>query len=410
MDFIKSNIIFLDMISNKPELRTNEKSIRFKTILGGTLTIITTILIICAGMNFGINLFQRKNSTITYNLLPADSSTKADFGKFPFMVALLDNGLKLLEDEDRYYTFLSEVWNFIPNNSSGSIIMDLVRVPIHTERCDIEKHFGEYKEYFKNVPYLRNHYCLVSGQNITTFGLYGSTVDYNFVDHWISTCVNDTKLNRTNCFSKEKSKARLVNTFISYVFLDYSINHNQIKEPVKINLRSEILPVSSTIYKRFFFNQRPVTYTTDSGFVFENLEDITFYQTLDSKENVDLRPQGTVPGSFALISVLMDKYNNFYKREYSKIQNLLADVGGLVKGLLLISSFLNNLISEEYFYVDLVDSFYKVEVDSWRSKRMSKDKEGIANNNSVIKLNLQNFAQQNVIDIKRIPFTGFNFK
>ncbi len=405
MDCIKSNIIYADILSSKPELRSSEQNIRFKTIFGGALTIISTILIICAGISFGLNLFQRKNSSITYNVLPADQSTKADFGKYPFMVALLDNGLKLLEDEDRYYTFYSEVWNFIPNNSSGSIVMDLVRVPIKTERCDLEKHFGEYKEAFRHVPYLAHHYCLVPGQNITTFGLYGSTVDYNFVDHWISTCVNDTKLNRTNCFPSEKSKARLVNTYISYVFLDYSIDHSDTNQPIKLNLRSEILPVSSTIYKRIFFYQRPVLYTTDYGYVFEDFQDISFYQTLDSKENVDLRPQGTVPGSFALISVMMDKYNNFYFRKYYKIQNFLADVGGIVKGLLLISGFVNYLFSEEFFYVDLVNSLYHVDV----SMNGSKNKDDVYNKN-LSSFPLQNYAQQNMSAIKRIPFNDFKFR
>ena len=287
--------------------------------------------------------------------------------------------------------------------------MDLVRVPILTERCDLEKHFGEYKEYFRHVPYLNHHFCLIPGQNITTYGLYGSTANYNFVDHWISTCVNDTKLNRTNCFPTEKSKARLVNTYISYVFLDYSIDHNDILNPVKVNLRSEILPVSSTIYKRIFFYQRPVTYTTDYGLVFEDFQDIKFYQTLDSKENVDLRPQGTVPGSFALISVMMDKYNNFYMRKYSKIQSFLADVGGLVKGLLLISSLLNYLVSEEFYYVDLVNSLYMVEVIPWRSKS-AKENEGFVYNYNMSSFNLQHLVQQNISAIKRIPFHDFKFK
>jgi len=165
------------------------------------------------------------------------------------------------------------------------------------------------------------------------------------------------------------------------------------------------LPVSSTIYKRIFFYQRPVLYTTDYGYVFEDFQDISFYQTLDSKENVDLRPQGTVPGSFALISVMMDKYNNFYFRKYYKIQNFLADVGGIVKGLLLISGFVNYLFSEEFFYVDLVNSLYHVDV----SMNGSKNKDDVYNKN-LSSFPLQNYAQQNMSAIKRIPFNDFKFR
>jgi hypothetical protein len=156
-------------------------------------------------------MIVRANSTLTYNQIPV-KNTSYNYGQFPFMIALLDNGLKLLENEDRYYSFMADIWSFTPDNKTGQIVMNLNRKKVETEKCDINKHFGEYKNYFKDVPYLNHHYCAVPGQNITLYGIYGSIEPYNFLDFWISTCVNDTALNRTNCFSREQSQARLVNT------------------------------------------------------------------------------------------------------------------------------------------------------------------------------------------------------
>lgn len=368
---LKHLITFADILSNKPELRSSEQYLRFKTVYGGTLTILIVMLIIAASISFGLDLLQRKNSTITYNLLPADETNRAEVGDFPYMVALLDNGLKLLPEEDRWYSFLSETWDFYPQNSTdGTIQMALTRKKILTERCNIDKHFGKYRELFKDVPYLNHHYCLVPGQNVTTYGLYGSTKPNNFIDHWISTCVNNTALNKTDCYSREQSKARLVNTYISYVFLDTAIDHNDVENPTKVVLRSEILPVSSSIYKRIFFYLRTISYKTDYGFIFQDIKEELIFQVSDSKENVDLRPEGTVPGSFALISVLMDKYNNFYFRKYYKGQNFLADMGGIIKGLMIIGTCLNFLISEEFYFIDLIKSLYPVDIvkDSQRKQ------------------------------------------
>ena len=125
--------------------------------------------------------------------------------------------------------------------------MNLNRQRIQTEKCDINKHFGNYQNFFKDVPYLTHHYCAVPGKNITLFGIYGSIQPYNFLDFWIYTCVNDTAVNRTNCFPREQSQARLVNTYISYLYLDYFLDHTNIQNPGQLILRSEILPVSSTI-------------------------------------------------------------------------------------------------------------------------------------------------------------------
>jgi len=370
---MKSMITAADILSNKPELRNSQQNLRFKTAFGGALTIMMTSLIIAASIFFGLDLLQRKNSTITYNLLPASDTISLEIGDYPYMVALLDNGLKLLPEDDRWYGFLSESWDFFPKQKEdGRIEMGLKRIKILTERCNLEKHFGKYKELFKDVPYLEHHYCLIPGQNVTTYGLYGSTKPNNFIDHWISTCVNDTALNKTNCYSREESKARLVNTYISYVFLDTTIDHNDIQNPTKFVLRSEILPVSSSIYKRIFFYLKTISYITDYGFIFTDMKEEKVFQVSDSKENVDLRPEGTVPGSFALISVLMNKYENFYNRKYYKCQNFLADLGGIIKGLLLIGTFLNFLISEEFYFIDLVEILYGVKIISEDERKKMK--------------------------------------
>lgn len=397
---MKNLITAADILSNKPQLRNNQIYLRFKTIFGGALTIIMTILIIAASISFGIDLLERKNSTITYNLLPATDKSKAQIGQFPYMVALLDNGLKLLPEDDRWYGFLSESWDFYPKTVNGSTEMLLKRTIIETERCDLDKHFGEWRDLFKDVPYLEHHYCLVPGQNITVYGLYGSTKPNNFIDHWISTCVNNTELNKTNCYSREESKARLVNTYLSYVFLDTTIDHNDIQNPVKYILRSEILPVSSSIYKRIFFYLRNISYKTDYGFIFQDIREEKIFQVSDSKENVDLRPEGTVPGSFALISVLMDKYNNFYFRKYYKGQNFLADMGGIIKGLLIIGTFINFLISEEFYFIDLIESMYGVNIisESERKKRKLYKEEFMKSFNSDQNLVISNL---NNLDLKK---------
>jgi hypothetical protein len=118
------------------------------------------------------------------------------------MVALLDNGLKLIQNDNRYYNFLADIWNFSADNSIGQLVMNLNRERIHTEKCDFNIHYSEYKHFFKYVPFMTHHYFVVPGQNITSLAIYGSIQPYNILDFWISTCVNDTATWRTNCFSR----------------------------------------------------------------------------------------------------------------------------------------------------------------------------------------------------------------
>jgi hypothetical protein len=357
MNLIKNLISSTDFISEKPQILLN-KSVRSKTIYGGLFSIISITLFLVAMISFAIALIQRKDSTLSYNKVPTEHSSY-NFGQYPIMIALLDNGLKLIEEEDRYYYFLADIWTFTPNNSTGTIIMQLNRTTIQTEKCKLDKHFGEYKNYFKDVPYLEHHYCVVPGQNITLYGIYGSIKPYNFLDFWISTCVNDTSLNRTDCYSRETSQKRLVNTYISYQYLTNFIDHSNIDNPGGLILQSEILPVSSTIYKRDFFYHRNINYYTDFDFIFssENLQN--YNQMVQFRETADLRPQGTVPGSFALISILMDNTYDQYNRKFTKFQEVLANLGGLFKGLCTIAYILNYIFFDELYYMNIMSGIFR---------------------------------------------------
>jgi hypothetical protein len=357
LNSLKNLVTFTDFISEKPQVLLN-KSSRSKSIYGGCLSLISLILISIALLKFGYEMVKRTNSTLTYNQTPV-SNASFDYSQFPFMVALLDNGLKLIENEDRYYYFLADIWNFSPDNSSGQIVMNLNRTKVETEKCNLEKHFGIFKDYFKDVPYLNHHYCAVPGQNITLFGIYGSIQPYNFLDFWISTCVNDTSVNRTNCFSREKSQARLVNTYISYQYLDYFIDHSNISDPGQLILRSEILPVSSTIYKRDFFYIRNIKYFTDLDFIFSSSNSQNYQKVSALRETSDLRPQGTVSGSFALLSILMDSSVDQYNRRFTKFQEVLANLGGLFKGICIISEVLNYIFFDELYYMNLIEGIFK---------------------------------------------------
>jgi hypothetical protein len=357
MDHIKNFISATDFISEKPQILLN-KSVRSKTIYGGLFSIICIALILFAIITFAIGLIQRKNSTLSYNKVPTENSVY-DFGQYPIMIALLDNGLKLIEEEDRYYNFLADIWSFTPNNSTGTVVMQLNRTTIQTEKCKLDKHFGKYQNYFKDVPYLEHHYCIVPGQNITLHGIYGSIKPYNFLDLWISTCVNNTLINRTDCYSRETSQKRLVNTYISYQYLTNFIDHSNIDIPGGLILQSEILPVSSTIYKRDFFYHRNINYYTDFDFIFSSENRQNYNQMVQFRETADLRPEGTVPGSFALISVLMDNSYDEYKRRFTKFQEVLANLGGLFKGICTIAFILNYIFFDELYYINIMSGIFK---------------------------------------------------
>ncbi len=61
------------------------------------------------------------------------------------------------------------------------------------------------------------------------------------------------------------------------------------------------------------------------------------YQKVSTfRETSDIRPQSTVPGSFALLSILIDNSVDQCNRRFINFQKLLAYIGGFFKGICML--------------------------------------------------------------------------
>ena len=348
----------IDFLSEKPELYINGNT-RFQTASGGILSVMTCLLIVAAALNFTVELLSYKNSSIIYNQIPSEE-VNLDLSKFPFIIMLQDQSFKPIEDEERLYEASVNMWYAYPDDSTGITTMATHYEDVEIERCDLNKHFGEYRPIFEKVPFLEHHYCSKMGaNNITLYGVYGSIQPYSYMEAWISRCDNSTRLSkRRKCFEKSEIDSKLETVYVSFKFLDYSIDHQNTENPGRVFLRSESLPVSSTIYKRNMYKYKNVNYTLDKGLIFEEPKTIQFFQVSSPRETVDLRQEGVIKGSFAQLTVTMDNVFDAYFRSFQKAQQTLANVGGLTKGLLVIAMCINYVLAKELYFVELIKAIF----------------------------------------------------
>jgi hypothetical protein len=363
----------VDLLSQKPELYINNAT-RFKTVPGGLLSIVTMCLILAAAMNFIVELFSKKNSTIVYNQTPSEK-VAFNLTGLPFIVMLQDHLFKPLKDEERIYSVYVDLWTSQPETSSGVTSMSTIKKEIKMERCNLIAHFGVYRPYFQNVPFLEHHFCPTQDINdINLFGVFGSVQKYSYLEIWFTRCDNSTRAEkRRKCYDKDTIEDRLTTAFISFKFLDNSVAHQAIQIPYKTFLRSESIPVSSSIYKRNWFFYKNVNYTSDSGLIFKSPNLTEFYQVSKHKETVDLRKEGLQKGSFSQITISMDSTTDSYFREYQKAQETLANVGGITKGLFVIATCINYVITSQLYFMELIKSiftdFYSMEFDEKINKK-----------------------------------------
>jgi hypothetical protein len=353
---MKKLIIWADIVGLPPTILIDDKT-RHKSLFGGILSILSFISIIGIVLYFFFEFINKTQSSVIYNWEQSIIQGR-NLTSFPYSIRIINSLGELISDSYAYIH--SEVWKIKYLNVSGQSILNVTRNIIIHEKCDIKKNFGEYRFLFENATYLKDSYCPVLGVNDLSIKFpYGESLGYTFINHYIVKCTNDTSKNKSNCAPPDKISSALGNTFILFNFLEYSIDNNNVYSPGKINMRTEQTAISSSIFTRIWFYVRNIDYISDDGFVFENKQSYEYFKISQPKFTYNLLG-GAIPNSYATVTITMDNIKDIYERKYMKAQNLLANVGGVIKGILTLSQLFSYYICNTLYEIDLTSSIFNL--------------------------------------------------
>jgi len=346
---MKKIFYMCDILSQKPELKIDGES-RHATTIGSILSIMTYLMILTVSAYFSYILLNRLDMSVTYYVSPV-KLPEFEISMMPWAFMVSSRLGQPLVNTSRYFTIQSLRYDFKYQAGVGDIA-NITPVPI--ERCNLTTNLLGYENYFNEVPFLDYHYCLPVNQSVKIKGAYAEVPAFSFFANFILRCRNNSALNKTDCYENSKIDTYLDSTNFLIKFIDYTFNSN-VNEPGQAYLRSEAFVLNPNLQKRVVFNIRSVDYTTDYGFVFESLESNTYYTIGDARETIDT---SLLLGRIASIHFTMDPKKDFYKRSYMKVQTLLANVGGVIKSLLVISKIFSYLFTKELYFLELVSSLF----------------------------------------------------
>jgi hypothetical protein len=196
--------------------------------------------------------------------------------------------------------------------------------------------------------------------------LYGGTKPYSFYNFAIRPCIAD--LDGNICESNSIIKSFLNQVFLDVRTVDFSVSHFD-SDPAHPFVKGDRFSVSQTIFRRIWMSFNHIEYNSDVGFVFSETQK-TFFHAFDSfSSEVDLRDQKTnvTPYTFLWLTLVNSPRKVVYFRNYMKAQNLLANIGGIAKSILLIGSFLNNIISRKLYFEDLINSLFLTNFQTFKA-------------------------------------------
>ncbi len=350
---------YIDFLGLKPSLLL-QGSQRHTTFFGSLISVIVFGFILGFSLYFFISLFQRENLVVNQNQGKIDFPTM-DISNMPFIFKMVDGSLTDVGNFSQYFQF-QVLLSYRPRYPALPILYwsDI-------EYCNISKHFGNYTSYFNKIPNLSSYSCVsnLSQYNWTLYGTYGDTI--NGFSAWnllINICNNKTS--NGTCAPQSKITDKLKAVFLNFGSLDILIDHKNIDNPSNITLNVELMPLSATVYTRYYFFKRTVSYETDYGFIFPENKNKVFFQQDERQTYVDLSVSlggdnaVAISGvKFGHISWHMNQVKYSFNRSYMKIQEMMASIGGVISAISFIGYIFVNFVGRRMYNIRLANVFFQ---------------------------------------------------
>jgi hypothetical protein len=331
-----------DFLGPAPKLKIYSKS-HYMTAFGGILSILTLLALAGLCSYFTIQTFSRSSLKVLFSE-GINDNPQHNVTQFPFAVTLFDTwGHPILND--------NTIFNV------QSMFMQYRNLTLSSQEIQItpcaEEYFPTYANYFSTLP-IGGLNCINPSNNSQNllFGNFGSLDPFSMYNIYINKCVNSSKI---QCKDETYINYILEDAYIALVYLDYLIDNKNTNYPGQPYLNTLVLGASNTIYKMFDLKFRKISYETDFGFVFQDIRKEEYFTVETPFISVDNRPTGSRPGNFIFLRLSTSKIISTYTRSFLKIQDLLANIGGVIKGVLFVAVLFENFFIQKFYLKNLFE-------------------------------------------------------
>jgi hypothetical protein len=355
---LKSFVTNIDAIGIEPSFTFSRQS-RFKTFFGGVLTVLLILLFIAGFFYFGRDLYEKINPVLlnskSINMNP--KSLELTPANFPFYIALENNldNLNYFKDPT-VFTIQGKFRNQVRYiDASGVVRLNVTSTNIKLVDCDLNYHFPGMIKDFNSTAY-QIAYCIAPNQTIQIEGDFPNDV-FNIMQFNLFQCFNTTAVQ--NCKSQNVIEAMIRTTYVSINYGTYIPKPANFTSPMERTKVDYFTTVSIYNQKQINLYLKRIFHTTDQGIIFEDPKEVVYNDVDYIREFLTTDPpvQG---GRFLQIGVRMSYTEEFTTRSYMKVQQVLANVGGLFKFFSLTFELTILFLTKEYFYLHLINENFRI--------------------------------------------------
>ena len=388
MSYIFELFIYLDLFGTKPRfLIDGYKSQR--SYIGAFISIICCSCVFMFFIYFFEKILSHSKPNMVVSNLIDDLPDKYYFNDdFVFAISLQFPNYTNYVNERIYFLKLYDVeYQFLEDNS---YIFKEKEIPITL--CS-NYNIKVLPEYFGGLN-LKQLYCAnFSGYYLE--GEYGQkkwrTLNFKF-----SKCTNFSNYN--NCLNQEEIDKYLQSGYVDIFMTDKMIVPKDFKNPTKIYGKNIFDSINGKEYMDYWIYLKRLEVQTDEGIIFDQIEKTSVL----SFEKTSTMKYSLLDETFLQVILRISINKDIYDRTYMKLQEALANVGGMVKIIFTIGEILNYL-TKIILYRNYILQFFNMDY----FKAITNNKKNIKHNKSVTippliitNKNLLNLNTENNIELR----------
>jgi len=371
-------------------------------IFSGILTILIYLISIFSIIYFSLDIICRLNPTVYFY-----NKTIIDSGNFLLnsdsifhYVSIL--GINFEEKNIKVIGIKNTLINLYINEPNSFLYDHYIYEPCTEDNENWEKENMQ----SMNLTLIKSHngLCINKFYNATSKKIiyyndkefvypnlkYGTNNEKNiWYGIFIQACQNDSNINNNYCNSIENIKNFInLNSLTSYIsFINSEVEIDNYQNPINY------IPyaISTTLKNNEFFanhiNIQPLKIHTQKGYLFDKFVEQNSYRF----ESLEKQTFSTSTPIFASYYFWLQSNLFIYERNYKKVQNIMAEIGGLINACLVLGKIINFVVNKYIVILDFEQLLFSIH---------KKIKDTNLNFNNVI--NLYNEINQNGKIIEKI--------
>lgn len=354
----------IDFFSMKPSDRITFKDQQnYSSSLGIFVTWIVIALSITTFINFGSDMIYRKNPKSMMSQKVTPDPEYLNLSSNGFFIAF---GIQNLKNKSIHYIDES-IYSpqMIQRTKIGSNIT-LETIPL--TRCSLEMvpDRDGLKEYYSRNQ-INNLYCI--DDKLLKESALQSTWDGPFYKNLlinISPCTNSSNI--TVCKTSDVIADYLNFANYAMYFTNLAIDPSNFEKPITSFGKQIYTPISfSTLtYIEMLFGH--TEFISDDGLLFEDKNISNFANYLSNRQIITLNTNMIIQ-----IDMKLDKIKTTYNRYYDKLQDVLANTGGIIQFLTIIANIFVLPVVKLRFKLSLANSIFSFKT-SKRAKELQEEK------------------------------------